>query len=122
MTEHEPRTSGTKHDLSDHLDRIWRELKQVTQQVERETRRGGQIAKLHYDVRGLRQERSTLTARLGQIVYQAQCESTRRPTLARVQGYDELITSIDTVSAQIASKRQRIADLGGDVGQRADAA
>lgn len=122
MTEQASSTSGMKHDLGEHLDRIWRELKEVTQQVERETRRGGQIAKLHYHMRGLRQEVAAHTSRLGQLVYKAQCGSTRRPALARIEGYDELIASIDALSAEIETKRQRIAALGGDLGRRADAA
>jgi len=122
MTEQASGASETKRDLGDHLDRIWRELKEVTQQVERETRRGGQIAKLHYDMRGLRQEVAAHTSRLGQLVYKAQCESTRRPALARIEGYDALVASIDALVVEIETKRQRIADLGGDVGRRADAA
>jgi len=122
MSEPASSKSETKRDLGDHLDRIWRDLKEVTQQVERETRRGGKIAKLHYDMRGLRQELSAHTARLGQLIYAAQCRSRRRPALASIDGYDELIASIDALSAKMEAKRQRIAELGGDVGRRADAA
>ena len=122
MTEPATRESGTKKDLGDHLDRIWRELKEVSQQIERETRRGGKIAKLHYEMRGLRQEVTAHTLRLGQLIYRAQCQSKRRPALARIDGYDELIASIDALSAEIAAKQYRIADLGGNVGRRADAA
>ncbi len=122
MTEQASGRSGTKRDLGEHLDRIWRELKDVTQQVERETRRGGQIAKLHYDMRGLRQEVEAHTSRLGQLIYKAQCQSTRRPALARIEGYDELIASIDSLTADIETRRQRITALRGDVGRRADAA
>jgi len=121
MSEQAGNRSGAKRDIGEHLDRIWRELKEVTQQVERETRRGGQIAKLHYDTRGLRQEVASHTSRLGQLVYNAQCQSTRRPTLARIAGYDDLIAAIDALNAEIEANRQRIADLGG-VGKRADAA
>ena len=122
MTEQTSGASGTKRDLGEHLDRIWRDLKEVTQQLERETRRGGQIAKLHYDIRGLRQEVAAHTSRLGQLVYDAQCRSSRRPALASIDGYDKLIAAIDALSAEIEAKQQRITNLGGDVGQRADAA
>lgn len=122
MTEPTGGKFGVRKDLGDHLDRIWRELKEVTQEVERETRRGGRIAKLHYDIRGLRQEVTEHMSQLGRLVYEAQRQSTRRPALARIDGYDELVALIGALRAEIEAKRRCIRELGGDVGARADAA
>jgi hypothetical protein len=117
--EAEPRSS---RDLGTHLDRIWRELKDLTRQVESETRRGGQLAKLHYDIRGLRQERADVATKLGEAVFATHRASARRPALARVPGYDELVAQLDTIEGQIAAKQQAIAALGGDVTRGANAA
>jgi hypothetical protein len=121
MTEPQSESSGAR-DLGTHLDRIWRELKDLTRQVESETRRGGQIAKLHYDIRGLRQERADVAAKLGEIVFAAHRDSARRPTLARVPGYDELVARLDSIADRVAAKQQAISALGGDVARDANAA
>ena len=80
------------------------------------------MARLNYGMLGRGQEVTAHTSQLGQLIYRAQCQSKRRPALARIDGYDELLASIDALSAEIAAKQYRIADLGGNVGRRADAA
>ena len=100
-----------KRDLSWHLDRIWQEIKDITRQVESETRRGGQIAKLKLEIHGLRRKVAEHASRLGQLVYEAQKTSDKRPTLSRVEGYDELVAQIAAVEAEIEAKQEEIAEL-----------
>ncbi len=100
-----------KRDLSWHLDRIWQEIKDITRQLESETRRGGQIAKLKLEILGLRRKATEHTSRLGHLVYEAQKTSDKRPTLARVEGYDELVAQIAAVEAEIEAKQEEIAEL-----------
>ncbi len=96
-----------RRDLSWHLDRIWREVKDITRQLESETRRGGLIAKLKLEILGLRRKASEHTSRLGQLVYEAQKTSDKRPTLARVEGYDGLVADIAAVEAEIERSKRR---------------
>ncbi len=100
-----------KRDLSWHLDRIWDEIKQISRQVEQETRRGGRIARLRFDMRGLRREQAEQTSLLGQLIYDAQMASDKRPTLSRLQGYDELIGKIAGLASQIDAKESEIEEL-----------
>ncbi len=100
-----------RRDVSWHLDRIWQEIKDITRQLESETRRGGQIAKLKLDILGLRRKANEHTSRLGVLVYEAQKTSDKRPTLARVEGYDGVVADIATVEAEIDAKQEEIAAL-----------
>lgn len=108
------RVGGERRDLSWHLERIWTELKDVTRQLESETRRGGRIAKLHFDMRGLKQEFETEAARLGRLVYEAQMEGGKRPTLSRVDGYDETVERIAALQGRIEALEEEIAELRRD--------
>ena len=130
MTEQETQSTQTenadagtedKRDLSWHLDRIWDEIKQISRQVEQETRRGGRIARLRLDIRSLRREVNEQCARLGQLVYEAQKSSDRRPTLARVAGYDDLVANIASIEAQIDDKEAQISELRAQGEEEAEA-
>lgn len=103
--------SEDKRDLSWHLDRIWDEIKQISRQVEQETRRGGRIARLRLDIRGLRRDCSEQAALLGQLIYDAQMAGAKRPTLSRVEGYDDLIAKIAGLHGQVDAKESEIAEL-----------
>ncbi len=111
-----------KRDLSWQLERLWEEIKQITRQVEQETRRGGRIARLRLDIRGLRREVNEHCARLGQLIYEAQKDSDKRPTLARVEGYDDLVANIATIEVQIAEREAQIAELRAQGEQDTEAA
>lgn len=100
-----------KRDLSWHLDRIWDEIKQITRQVEKETRRGGKIARLRFDIRGLRRERAEQTSILGRLIYDAQMAAGKRPTLSRVDGYDDVIAKIAEIDGGIEAKETLITEL-----------
>jgi predicted RNase H-like nuclease (RuvC/YqgF family) len=118
-TKQEPRW---RDDLGRQLERLWQEVKDLSKQVESETRRGGRIAILRFDVRSLRRQLAEATSHLGRLVYDAQTGMSRRPALANVQGYDDAVARIDEIRDEIEVKMNEIAGLGGDAGQKADAA
>jgi hypothetical protein len=110
----EPRVEqpeGEKRDLYWYLDRIWTEIKEVSSQIESETRRGGRIAKLRFELRGLRREFDETAARIGHLVFEAQLASGKRPALARIEEYDELFGHMVHLQSQIDAKEELIAEL-----------
>ena len=110
----EPRVeepAGEKKDLYWYLDKIWSEIKEVSSQIEHETRRGGKIAKLRFELRGLRREFDEIAARIGHAVFEAQMTGGKRPALSRVEGYDELFEQLVTLQAKIDTKEEIIAEL-----------
>ena len=108
--------SEPKYDVSGQLDKIWHEIKDIAKQLESETRRGGRIARLRFDIRGLRRDFDAVGTRVGAMIYEAQMAGGKRPTLSKVAGYDEAIEKMAGVRAQIAAKEDEIAEL-----QRQDA-
>jgi hypothetical protein len=106
-----PASNEEKRDLSWHLDRIWQEVKEVGGQLESETRRGGRIAKLKLEILGLRHRANEHTSRLGKRVYEAHKSSDKRPTLSRVEGYDDIVAEIAAVESEMEAKRGEIAEL-----------
>ena len=111
-TEQRTSSSGeAKSDAASQLDRIWHEIKDIARQLENETRRGGRIARLRFERRGLRRDFDAVAARVGSLVYEAQMQGGKRPTLSRVQGYDAAIEKMADLRAQIAAKEDEIAEL-----------
>lgn len=106
-----PASGEEKHDLPWHLDRVWQEIKDIGGQLESETRRGGRIAKLKLEILGLRHRTNEHTSRLGKLVYEAQKSSDKRPTLSRVEGYDDIVAEIAAVESEMEAKREEIAEL-----------
>lgn len=100
-----------RRDFGGTVDRIWEEIKDVFRQVESETRRGGRIARLTLDLRHLRRELGEVTSRLGQRIYESQREMDRRPAMAQVEGYDELIERIDDLHGRIGDKEAELERL-----------
>lgn len=102
---------GEKRDLYWYLDRIWTEIKEVSSQIESETRRGGKIAKLRFELRGLRREFDDLAARIGHLVFDAQMAGGKRPALARIEEYDGLFEQMVLLQSKIDAKEEQIAEL-----------
>ena len=100
-----------RRDLNARLEWIWEEIKTIGRQVEQETRRGGRIARLRFEIRGLRRKIDEQHRRLGRLVHEAQRGSDKRPSLARLEGYDEIIARLAELEAQIAAKDQEIGAL-----------
>jgi cell division protein FtsB len=102
---------GDRKDLSWYLDKIWTEIKDISTQIEQETRKGGRIARLRFDLRGVRRDLDAAAARIGHAVYEAQMAGGKRPALARIEGYDELFEKMVLLQADIEAKQEEIAEL-----------
>ena len=70
-TEPQPQPQTDGRTFSDGIERVWMEIKQISKQVELETRKSGRSARLKLDVRRLKREESEVQARLGKAVYKA---------------------------------------------------
>lgn len=100
-----------RKDVYFYLDRIWTEIKEISGQIEHETRRGGRIARLRFDLRGLRRDADDAAARLGHAVYDAHMAAGKEPALKKLDGYDAMIDRIAGIKAMIATKEEEIAEL-----------
>lgn len=100
-----------KKDMVFYLDRIWTEIKEISSQIEQETRRGGRIARLRFDLRGLRRDADEAASRLGHAVYDAHMAAGKEPSLKKVDGYAAMIDRIAGIQAMIAAKEDEVAEL-----------
>lgn len=98
-------------DLSANLERIWEEIKQISRQVERETRRSGRIARLRLEARQLRRDLAEWQARLGKAAYEAHASGGADQRLRDIEGLDEAVRALDDVGARLREKQQRIDEL-----------
>ena len=97
--------------LTDSIDRLWNEIKQISKQVEGETRRSGRMARLRLDIRKLEREVIEVRGRLGKAVYEARTAAGDDLTLHEVEGLAGGVAALDTLHAQIAEKEAEIAGL-----------
>ena len=98
------------NDFSSHLERIWAEIKEISRQVEQETRRSGKIARLTLEIRRLRRSIVEQTSGLGMAVYKAQQTGTN-PSVSAIPGTDELVATIGRLHDQVKDKQQQIERL-----------
>ena len=97
--------------ISDGISRVWSEIKQISKQVEQETRRSGRVARLRLDMRSLRREQVEVRARLGKAVYAASQEQGDSIALSEVEGFAGGVAALDTLSEQITVKEADIEQL-----------
>lgn len=97
------RTDGNQ--FTDGLGRVWSEIKEITKQVERETRRTGRAARLKLDIRKLAREQEQVRARLGKAVYEARREHGDDISLGAVPGLAGGIAALDALAEQLAAKQ-----------------
>ncbi len=109
MTQEEDtgRQSAGKQ-ITDGLDRVWSEIKQISKQVEQETRRSGRSARLRLDIRRLRKEIEEVRARLGKAVYEARLEHGDAIALQDIAGLGGGVAALDSLHAEIAAKEAEI--------------
>ena len=107
----ETETPRAGNQFSDGIERVWSEIKQISKQVERETRKSGRVARLKLDIRGLRREEVEIRARLGKAVYAARQEHGDTATLAEVEGFAGGVAALDSLAEQIATKDAEIEQL-----------
>ena len=97
--------------LSESLERIWQEIKEISHQVEQETRRSGRIARLRLDSRQLRRQLIEVQARLGQSVFEAHASKGGNVRLEEIEGIGDELAALDRLQKQVAAKESEIDDL-----------
>lgn len=90
------------------FERLWGEIKQISKQVERETRRSGRVARLHVDTRKIRREMVAVQKRLGQAVYEARAAGGDDLRLSEVEGYAGGVAALDSLNEQLHAKEADI--------------
>ena len=94
----EMETKREKGQVSEQLGRVWSEIKQISKQVERETRKSGRVSRLRLDMHRLRREKLVAQSRLGQTVHAALQEHGDSIALSEVE---ELANSAATMNILI---------------------
>jgi hypothetical protein len=97
--------------FSESLERIWSEIKEISRQVEQETRRSGRIARLRLDSRQLRRQLIEAQARLGKAVYEAFSSRGGSILLEEIEGIGDQIAALDRLQEKVAAKEEEIDDL-----------
>jgi transposase len=87
------------------LERVWSEIKEISRQVERETRRTGRAARLKLDLRKLMREQDEVRARLGKAVHEAYRQHGGDLPLHEVQGLAAGVAALDALAEQIHAKQ-----------------
>ncbi|MGD8328922.1 MAG: hypothetical protein PVJ49_05755 [Acidobacteriota bacterium] len=91
--------------ITEGLERVWSEIKQISKQVEAETRKTGRAARLKLDIRRLEREQQEVRARLGKAVYAARCKHGDGIELSEVEGFAGGVAALDALAEEIAAKR-----------------
>ena len=107
----ETETKQESGPFSDSIGRVWSEIKQISKQVEHETRKSGRVARLKLDLRSLRREEGEVHGRLGKAVYAARQEHGDSIALSEVEGFGGGVAALDTLSEQITTKEAEIEQL-----------
>ena len=97
--------------FSESLERIWNEIKEISHQVEQETRRSGRIARLRLDSRQLKRQLIEVQARLGKAVFEAHASKGGTVRLEEIEGIGDEIAALDRLQDQLAAKESEIDDL-----------
>ena len=103
-----PKESGL---ISGGIGRVWSEIKQISRQVEQETRKSGRVARLRLEIRSLRREQVEVRARLGKAVYEAGQEHGDSIALSEVEGFAGGVAALDALGEQITAKEADIEQL-----------
>jgi hypothetical protein len=97
--------------FSESLERIWSEIKEISRQVEQETRRSGRIARLRLESRQFRRQLIEVQARLGKAVYEAHTSRGGNMRLEDIEGIGDQIAALDRLQDKLAAKDDEIDDL-----------
>jgi len=94
--------------ITEGFSRVWSEIKQISKQVERETRKSGRAARLKLDMRRLRGEENEVRTRLGKAVYEARQEHGDAIALQDVEGFAGGVAALDALGEEIAAKEAEV--------------
>ena len=97
--------------FTESIGRIWSEIKQISKQVERETRKSGRSARLKLDLRRLRRQENEVRARLGKAVYEARGAQGDGISLHEVEGFAGSVAALDALREEIATKQTEADNL-----------
>ena len=97
----EMETKREKGQVSEQLGRVWSEIKQISKQVERETRKSGRVSRLRLEIHRLRREKKVAQSQLGQAVHAALQEHGDSIALSEVE---ELANSAATINILIENQ------------------
>ncbi len=97
--------------FSDSLERIWQEIKEISHQVEQETRRSGRIARLRLDSRQLRRQLIEAQACLGKTVCEAHASKSGKVRLEEIEGIEEHLATLDRLQESVVAKESEIDSL-----------
>ncbi len=97
--------------FSESLERIWQEIKEISHQVEQETRRSGRIARMRLDSRQLRRQLIEAQARLGQAIFEAHASGGDSVRLEEIEGIVDELDALDRLQKQVAAKDSEIDSL-----------
>ena len=107
----EMETKRGKGQVSEQLGRVWSEIKKISKQVERETRKSGRVSRLRLDMHRLRREKLAAQSRLGQAVHAAFQEHGDSIALSEVGELANGAATINILIEKIIAKEAEVEQL-----------
>ena len=107
----EMETKREKGQVSEQLGRVWSEIKQISKQVERETRKSGRVSRLRLDMHRLRREKLAAQSRLGQTVHAALQEHCDSIALSEVEELANSAATVNILIEKIITKEAEVQQL-----------
>ena len=104
-------TKRKKGQVSEQLGRVWSEIKQISKQVERETRKSGRVSRLRLDIHRLRREKLAAQSRLGQAVHAALQEHGDSIALSEVEDLANSAATVNILIEKIITKEAEVQQL-----------
>ena len=104
-------TKRKKGQVSEQLGRVWSEIKQISKQVERETRKSGRVSRLRLDIHRLRREKLAAQSRLGQAVHAALQEHGDSIALSEVEEPANSAATVNILIEKIITKEAEVQQL-----------
>jgi|TARA_B100001750_G_C15401073_1_gene542655 uncharacterized Zn finger protein (UPF0148 family) len=104
-------TKRKKGQVSEQLGRVWSEIKQISKQVERETRKSGRVSRLRLDIHRLRREKLAAQSRLGQAVHAALQEHGDSIALSEVEELANSAATVNILIEKIITKEAEVQQL-----------
>ncbi|MDP6687391.1 MAG: hypothetical protein QF680_05370 [Acidobacteriota bacterium] len=107
----EMETKREKGQVSEQLGRVWSEIKQISKQVERETRKSGRVSRLRLEIHRLRREKKVAQSQLGQAVHAALQEHGDSIALSEVEELADSAATINILIEKIIAREAEVQQL-----------